>query len=256
MNGWRLVAPALALLGTTSLAFAQDTIVTAPKAKPATAAPTRAPKAIPTATAPAAKPEAQDPQVRQAQEMASIATREATCLREAAQHVNLAAQRVSTASPETMEKRRQELQFQLGVMQECRNIARKREVDADAGPFAEPPPAEAPLRSLFSFGKIFVESGKGDAAVMANPLRQHAERFARCQSRAKSPRAHGTVQMVVRMVQGAGGGARPSTVAIPGATLRDRAVHRCLASALMDTSFPKSLAGSDVSLTMAFSQTR
>src|SRR5262245_55629384 len=160
MNGWRLVGVvSLALLGSAS-AFAQDSIVTAPKVVPRAAVPKMQPakqQAVPAAQT--AKPAVGDTQVRAAQDMASIAAREAVCLREAAQQVSLAAQRLSAAPPEQADKRRDDLQFALGVMDECRSIARKREQDAAAAspapqpedPFAEAPPAvTAPLRALFS----------------------------------------------------------------------------------------------------------
>jgi hypothetical protein len=280
MNGWRLVAPlTLAVGGITSLGFAQDSIVTGK-------APTQAPRTISkpitgakkNAAAPPAQPALGQPalgqpalgqpslgqpaapvgnsDVRAAQEMASIATREATCLREAAMQVSLAAQKLSAATPELASKRREELAFAVGVMDECRNIARKREQDAAVGPFAEPPPEEAPPSpaALFRFGAIRVESGAADAHAVARPLRKHADRFARCY--AASGGGKDNVRLRVRMVQGKDGSAKPSSVAIPGATQGDSALHRCLAGALMNTRFPQSLVGSDVSMVMGFAKPR
>jgi len=252
--GWLCV---LALVAGSPVALAQDSAVTVPK--PAVVVP-KAVKPLPVPAQKTAQKTVQktaDPQIDAANELASIAAREATCLREAAQHVTLAAQRLSNAPAEMIDKRRDELQFQLGVMEECRNIARQRESEASAGPFAQPPPAQSPpaqeparpRRGQFSFGEILIESGAADAAVMVPPLRQNAARFTRCYERAG--KAKSRVKLRLRMVPSAGG-ARPSTIEIPGAPRRDGGFHRCLANALMETPFPKSLIGSDVTFMMGF----
>ena len=259
MNGRRLgLLCVLALVAGSPVALAQDSAVTVPKAPKA---PVAAPKVtIPKPAVPTAAPTQKDPHIDAANQLASIATREATCLREAAQHVTLAAQRLSNAPAEMIDKRREELQFQLGVMEECRNIARQRESEASAGPFAQPPPAQPPpaqpaapparpRRGQFSFGEILIESGAADATMMVTPLRKNAERFTRCYERAG--KAKSRVKLRLRMVPSAGG-ARPSTIVIPGAPQRDGGFHRCLANALMDTPFPKSLIGSDVTFMMGF----
>lgn len=248
MNGRRLgLLCVLALVAASPVALAQDS---AAVPKPAVPVPKAAKAVKPVPAAPAQK--AADPQIDAAQQLASIATREATCLREAAQHVTLAAQRLSSAPAEMIDKRREELQFQIGVMEECRNIARKRVSEANAGPFAEPPPAQEPARprrGQFSFGEILIESGAADAAVMVPPLRKNADRFTRCYERAG--KAKSKMRLRLRMVPSAGG-ARPSTIVIPGAPQRDGGLHRCLANALMETPFPKSLVGSDVTFMMGF----
>jgi hypothetical protein len=257
----RLVGPVLVVLAAAPLALAQDTILSPPKnrAPPAAARP-RAP--LPPKAAPAPARE-QHPHAKAAQAMASIATRESSCLREAAQQVGLAAERLDAAGPPALVKqRREELEFHVGVMEECHNIARQRRAQVGDGMFdaydsaGGAPEVQKRARALFGFGKIQVESGKARADVVAAPLRRHAARYQRCYDRALSrvPDLEGTLKLRMRMTPG-GDGARPTTVAIPAGP-GDASLHRCLASALMETRFPHSLAGSDVSLEMAFAPTR
>jgi hypothetical protein len=297
---WPVLLTIVSLFGS-GVALAQDPPVTkkAPstkKARPARRAPARkAPakwqkaarkKAAPQKAASAAA-QPGDVQVDAARTMAKIANAESKCLRTASQKVQQAAFRLSGArSPESIEKRRGKLAFAVGVMDECRNIARDR-AEKIAVPTAVPAkpkaelirtervitvPADMPLDQItgdmvtadmakavknvqgsFGFGNILVKEGALHPGDFVSSLRRSRPSFERCYQRAlvRSPDLSGTVQLNMRFVDRKHA-ARPQTVAIPSSSLGDKETHRCLANALMNTKFPHSAAGSEVSVKMAF----
>jgi hypothetical protein len=266
-------APRPAQPGSAKPASAQPAKAPAVKAPGAAAA---APRAAKSATVPADHAGAHHA-ARSARTAARIAGAEARCLQEAARHVDRAAQDLAnTIDPTRMGERRDKLAFALGVIDECRTIAQKRS-DAAYLPAADAPDDAPPMvdewgavqaraaeaskakPSMFSFGRIAIDPGSAaapvDGAAVAHPLRRHAARFRGCYDQAVSatPQLKGTVKIRMRLAA-RGDDARASSVAIPAATLRDPAVHRCLAQALMSTPFPQSASGSNVSLDMTFSR--
>ena len=101
--------------------------------------------------------------------------------------------------------------------------------------------------------KILVKEGALHPGDFVSSLRRSRPSFERCYQRAlvRSPDLSGTVQLNMRFVDRKHA-ARPQTVAIPSSSLGDKETHRCLANALMNTKFPHSAAGSEVSVKMAF----
>lgn len=263
----------------------------APRVSPKqTAKPIPAPHAAASTPRPAAAParaRVEDPLSGAAREAADVASKEAVCLREAARSVEVAALKLRTATrPEEIDKRRGELDFALGVIDECRNIAMRRldpatptpsdsapapsDASGPEGPAAAPsaptpapsdepapaPPSE-PSKPAFRFGAIRIESGRIDAAALVSTLRGAAPQLTRCYegARANTPGLQGAVQLRMRFL-GRGRDSRPSAVIIPSSELESDQLHRCLAATMMRSSFGRAAPGSQISVTLGFARER
>jgi len=189
-----------------------------------------------------------DPFATAASQAATIAEKEASCLREAAQRVQSLSLRLRAATdPAQIQKQREELDFAVGVIDECRNIARQRSKES---PPVETPAPAAPEKAptgLFSFGSIGVEDGL-DPAMVVRTLRSQSQKLARCY---EPHDAKGAVKLRLRLAQ-SGKGASPTAIAVEESSVDDPAVHRCVARTLMQSSFPAKAAGSEVSMEIGF----
>jgi hypothetical protein len=277
------LAPRLATLLALAIPAVLATADTAAQDPPAKARPARPAKPARGATAPArvaptpqrAAPKAQPASaaipsgpVEVAREAAAIARSESACLRDAAQGVQLAAQRLASASAlgdgARIGEERGKLDGALGVLDECRNGARQRLEQLSFGTLeAGAPPAPAPAveeperrsaAALFSFGGVRVERGDADVDDVVKSLRRRSSRLASCYQQSNEP-VDGKAALTLRLAEGERG-ARVTSIGVGQNTLSDPRVKGCLARALMGTSFPRSAAGSDVSLEIGFAQPR